>query len=373
MKDNFEIFPKKHIFPYDGMSITANVWNEAHHYHTLSQNAHQYLVHGSGIVSGLEVIASDPPSSVIYILPGVAIDTAGEMIVLSEPLAYDLGSKIDGKLHLMLVHREIKVKSDGGEEAAAGNAPAYLQSEFVIVARPELLDTPHVEIARVIRESGSSPVADADSPQNPGINKLDLRFRKYLASPPQAQAQVLVAVVTTGDTAEKFNSNALVHLVKPLADSTQYHLIIKNNAKLDDSIFECQLVYLSLNGIAGLDKKQADILQTFLQDGGKILIEISDPVNEKTLQDLTKTLGVKLEKANDRNPIFSQPNLFYYPPQGGNAQEKPDCWCGDGVVCTNGDYGIIWSGSGSTASYSRTLIRDAIEWGINLFTYLLSE
>ena len=67
-------YPLKRIKPSDGLAITAEVWEEAHEYHRHNHRYHTMLGHGPGILSGLEVIASDPPDTSIYISPGVAID-----------------------------------------------------------------------------------------------------------------------------------------------------------------------------------------------------------------------------------------------------------------------------------------------------------
>ncbi len=72
----------KRLHPTDGMAVTAKVWAEAHAYHRLRQQAHLALAHGAGILSGLEVIASDPPDGTVYILPGSAIAPNGELILV---------------------------------------------------------------------------------------------------------------------------------------------------------------------------------------------------------------------------------------------------------------------------------------------------
>ena len=85
-------FQNARIKPIDGMAVTADVWEKSHDYHRAQQSMHNLFGHGAGIASGLEVLASDPPDNSIYILPGVAFDRAGQMIVLQEPVAYDLGA-----------------------------------------------------------------------------------------------------------------------------------------------------------------------------------------------------------------------------------------------------------------------------------------
>jgi hypothetical protein len=121
-------YPTKRIKPADGMAVTAEVWEEAHDYHRHSQGFHALFTHGAGIVTGLEVIASDPPDTSLYILPGIAVDQSGETIVLAQPVAYDIGNERDGLLYLMFSYAESKPRSDNGSPME-GN-PLYVHGDF---------------------------------------------------------------------------------------------------------------------------------------------------------------------------------------------------------------------------------------------------
>ena len=77
-------FPRKYIKPYDGMSITADVWGQAHEEHRQTVFAHTSTLHGAGIITGLDVIANDPPGQVVFITAGAAVDQTGHIIVVPE-------------------------------------------------------------------------------------------------------------------------------------------------------------------------------------------------------------------------------------------------------------------------------------------------
>ncbi len=92
--------------------MTAAVWKEAHDYHRQQQRFHALLSHGPGIITGLSVLASDPPDSTLYILPGMAVDPEGETIVVTEPVAYDVGLA-HGLQYLLLSYEQSRPTASG--------------------------------------------------------------------------------------------------------------------------------------------------------------------------------------------------------------------------------------------------------------------
>jgi len=136
------LFPRMQVKPFDGMSVTAEVWAQAHDEHRQALNAHNLVSHGSGILTGLEVTANDPADQYVFISPGAAVDPAGNIIVVPEAVTYDFGESSEGMLYLVLGKGEREV---GG----VGSDTRYLQSEFVIAARPTMPKRPAVELARL--------------------------------------------------------------------------------------------------------------------------------------------------------------------------------------------------------------------------------
>jgi hypothetical protein len=52
-EDLIQKFPTKRISPFDGMSVTADVWAEEHEYHRQRHQLHARFSHGAGILTGL--------------------------------------------------------------------------------------------------------------------------------------------------------------------------------------------------------------------------------------------------------------------------------------------------------------------------------
>ena len=145
-KETVERLPMRRIEPTDGMAVTAQVWQEAHTYHRRQQEMHDVLRHGPAILAGLGVIASDPPDSSIYVLPGVAVDPLGRTIVVTEPVAFDLGGA-HGLVHLLLIYEESPPTAEGTD----GDGPLYIQSQFGVEVAATLADSQGMELARVRR------------------------------------------------------------------------------------------------------------------------------------------------------------------------------------------------------------------------------
>ncbi|HXF61444.1 MAG TPA: hypothetical protein VNK95_07495, partial [Caldilineaceae bacterium] len=171
------LFPRKRIRAIDGMAVTAEVWEEAHDYHRMVDRLHTLLHHGSGIVGGLEVIASDPADSSVYVLPGMAVDPVGQTIVVPEPRAYDLGSA-DGMLYLVLAYNESRPQSGNGR--VNNDEPLYIYNQYTLEALSALPPTPHVELARIWRRSSAGPITAPQDPNHPRLNEIDQRYRRQI-------------------------------------------------------------------------------------------------------------------------------------------------------------------------------------------------
>ena len=54
--------PTRRISPFDGLKITAEVWEEAHEYHRQSHGLYALFSQGTGILAGLEATVSATPT-----------------------------------------------------------------------------------------------------------------------------------------------------------------------------------------------------------------------------------------------------------------------------------------------------------------------
>jgi hypothetical protein len=362
-------FPDKRIKPMDGMAVTAEVWEEAHEYHRQSQRCHALFSHGPGIFAGLEVIASDPPDRSVYIRPGIAVDPAGQTIVLPHPVAYDFGNEIEGFLYLLLSYKESRPRAAKGRHAQDGLL--YVHNEFSIVARPTLPDTPTVELARLTRSSRTASLLDAQDPAHPGPNEIDLRFRSEIGTAPRKR--VTVAVCYLGKATGKSHGRGAGYLARALNRMDSYLVTVDDDVPLDPSVLAYTLIYLVGGGTFEFSRSQVKGLQGYMERGGTLLIESCDPDAASTFSDYLETMGVELQALSPGHPLLFEPFLFAAPPPGFETEESPEVQVGDGVIFSTSNYGRLWHGERHDGVPSREEIRSAVEWGANLIDYALKR
>lgn len=348
MEDNaaFTIFPKTHVKPFDGMSVTADVWSQAHAEHRQALQAHDLFFHGSGIVCGLEVTANDPPDQYVFISPGIAVDSAGNIIVLNEVVAYDFGSAVDGLLYLVLGHGE---RESGGVEAEV----KYIHDEFVIAARPSIPKRPIVELARITLPSAGAPIHTANDVLHPRQGELDLRFRVQLES--RAIRPVQVGVCSLGkDIPEAFSG--WDYLARECQRSNFCKLIVDTGVSLAADLSRFDVVCLSAIGAFKPEAAATKPLQTYLSAGKPLLVEALDIAAESAFGALFEKLERNLKPLPSYDALLTTPYLFSTPPGGQILRDKQ-------VIYATGGFSPTWSGKNVA---TRADIRSAHEWGINL-------
>ncbi len=372
MKDLLHQFPTRRIKAADGMAVTAGVWEEAHEYHRQWQRAHDLYAHGPRIVTGLEVIASDPADSSVYILPGIALDPLGRTIVVAEPVAYDVG-QAHGQLYLLLSYEESRPMVDGEQE----DGPLYIYGQFGIEATPALPDAPVVELARIRRQSRESSLTNARNGAHPGPNEIDLRYRRE-ATRPDSRIISLAVSYTGGSTDEKHGRSA--DLMAQVLRRAGQQVCVDERIPLAPGLEAYTLVYLVGQDAFQLSREEMNALYALLQGGGTLFIEScrrqtdsGDPPADASFLDLLASLGVQLQELPPGHGLLVEPHLFAAPPPGFETEGPPRVLAGEGVVMSHCDYGCLWQGERRDGLASREEIRAAMEWGENLVAYALKR
>ena len=350
------IYPKTRIKPYDGMAVSAAVWAESHEEHRLARNAHDLLFHGSGIITGLEVLANDPPNQMVFISPGAAVDPAGNVIILAEPVVYDFGNTSDGTLYLLLVHGEREV---GGVDQEI----KYMKSEFVIAARPSLPKRPVVELARITLSAPGKTIKNAAYRAHPGNDELDLRYREMIG--PQEKLRTSVALCSLGEDVPE-----VVIGWDLLARASERDLNIwpalDIHQKPTGSLSNYDVVFLSAKGKFELGAAEIKVLRAVLDGGKMLLVEALDDPADKSFETLFEKLELKLAPLGPGSVILKEPFLFNAAPEGAFGNQV---LAGKQVIYSTAGYSLAWGGTLPKEHATRADIRSAHEWGLNMLHF----
>ncbi len=376
----FKQFPARRIKPYDGMVVTSDVWEEAHAYHRQQTQYHQRLSHGVGILAGLEVCASDPPDSSVYIQPGVAVNGDGQLIVVPEALAYNLGAA-QGPLYLLLSYEESQPQpADGQTDAAEVMLYVHVQYGLVAAGTPPVPNGTHVELARLRRQGAESPITTAADAARPGLNQIDLRFRQTIGYLAPSAAKVGVCYLgATSENAATCPSHGAHTLARVLRQTGQPIWCDEDIGLAADADWsEYALIYLVARNSFQLSPDELNVLYVYLHSGGTLFLEVcrqgADPQGaEAALLDMLGSFGVAVSDLPVQHALLAEPNVFAAPPVGFAATDAARFKVGEGVFFSTYDYGCLWDGQRNGQPATREEIRAAHEWGANLIACALAR
>ncbi len=375
-QDLIRAFPIKRISPDDGMAVTRDVWETAHNYHRQRQQLYDSFSHGAGIVTGLAVEARDEPDSSVCIRPGIAVDSKGQVIVLPDEIKRYNFEEADGLLYLLLSYAETQPEHDAGRDEEGD--PKYIYAKYSIGMSDQAADASSVELARIRRHGANAAIVNAQNPDHPGPNEIDLRFRRVIEASPQEVATVAVCHLGEG-TAER-HGRGVNYLARAVQHFSSYRAWVDLNVALAPGLEYYTLVYLVGQGTFDLTPEEMRILYDYVVGGGTLLIESCrresddrDPPADAVFDSLLNTLGFKLTDLTPPHPLLLKPFLFAAPPLGFETLETPGVRAGDGVIFSTCDYGCLWQGKRRQITASREDIRAALEWGTNVVTYALDR
>jgi hypothetical protein len=374
-REVLSLFPNKRIRAMDGMAVTADVWEEAHDYHRQLNRLHAMLYHGAGIVVGLEVIASEPADNSVYLMPGLAVDSIGQTIVVPEPRAYDLGNA-EGRLYLIVAYTESRPQSNGSR--VQEDAPLYVQAQYSLEAVSDLPPTPHVELARVWRRDSTAPITLAKDPNHPRSNEIDLRFRRTIGQ--QEKPSAMVGVISLRGTEGARHGEGMANVAASIRLSGIGQVQVDRGVPLSGDLTLYDLVYLVGRDQVQLTNEEMTTLYNYWQAGGVIFYEscrrnqaVGDPPADNTFIGLVNAFGEQLKPIESGHGVFAAPYLFAQPPLGFETQGSPQVRVANGIIMSTADYGCLWRGERRGRPAQRSEIRDAHEWGANLIFWAAKE
>lgn len=357
-----QALPAKRIKPADGMSVTADVWEEAHDYHRHQLRAVARLGLGHGILTGLTVIASDPADRSVYVTPGAALDGDGNLIVVSKPVAFNLANAI-GDVRLFLSFGESAPRL---ERLTQDDNALRVRQEYAIEAGDKPPSSAHVELARILRSAKTAPAMNPKDPAHPIENEIDARFRSAIGP---GEARVLaVGIIQVGGPSPK--AVAGINALARSAGKAGIRVAVDAAVPPGGALGKYGLIFILASGAFTLKADDMKGLYSALQGGATLVAEAAagDGPAEAGLRDLFQTLGVQLRELGPGHVLLSEPHVFGALPAGA-AGAGALLASDNGVLFSLRDYATLWQGERAGGPASREEIRAGHEFGQNVLAW----
>ncbi len=361
----------------DGLLINAERWSKAHDYHRLRQNTHYQCLNQPGIVCGFGVRIISAPRQVeakfrdgrwVQIQPGIAIDIAGNLIVVPEardfPVDLEVASSDPVMVYLVIGYVD-------PEELRRRQQRDIVQETYRIDQKNSSPDSSEIELCRILLQPGQTAITQPVDVFYPGYNNINFRYRRQAQSRPQALVKMAQLSHSDGEYARNFfNLSYFLQSVEPLYPSLRGS-DEPREVSLSENIQEYDLLYLTGQQELQFNSVELAALRNYLNSGGVLLVDA--PPNANGLIDSTQALAQQLdhplrplEELQKSHPLRTKPFLFAALPMVN--QQIIRLSTGGGIILVIGDLATAW-GLDRELNLPRIVIRTAQEFGVNILNY----
>ncbi|WP_017326240.1 hypothetical protein [Synechococcus sp. PCC 7336] len=428
------IQPFERLKIYDGLLVDAEGWQLAHSYHSRRQNLHYQALHRGGILHGLGVHPIAPPPNTpseyrgdrwLQLQPGIAIDAAGNPVVVPQPEPYYLVSRAQSERPL-LVYLVISFFDPAAvAERFVGDR---LQEDFRLYEKSTPPNPDEIEVCRILLSPDPVVLANARDPFHPLANNIDFRFRPQLGARSQSSLTIAhldcaAAVPPAEDSidSELAGVDALLQALPSVYPDLQgQHLGLLRLPADGGDRPQIDLLMANYWQLSALSRSELGSLNQLLTDGATLLVTMdasqthidelalvqqhlreaiedvredrlyddirkdlegellaNQPVVDRLLQNLRQTLRETLDldwssiptggaQIDSTHPLRSRPFTFSRFPMVNRGLILLFNW--EAVVLAIGDLGTGWGGSKSP-DIPRETVREAQELGANLLHF----
>lgn len=376
-------FPPPAIQPFerlqaaDGLLINAERWHKAHNYHRTRQNTHYQCLNQPGIVCGLGVRDIPAPSKVeakyrdgrwVQIQPGIAIDLAGNLIVVPTAFDFPIDLEVANSEPIMVY---LTVSYVDPEELRSRNTREVVKEAYRFDQRNSTPNIWEIEICRILLQPEQKEITLPDDVFFPGYNNIDLRYRRQAQARPQAIVRMAQVNHSDSECARNFfNLSYFLQSIEPLYPYLR-GLHELGQVSFKDKIQEYDLLYLTGQQALSINTVELKKLKNYLNTGGILLIDA--PADAEALIQSThafaEQLGTALKNTKELrrdHPLKTRPFLFAALPIV--DRKEIQIFTDGGVILIVGDLASGW-GLDKELTMPRLAIRTAQEFGINIISY----
>ncbi|MBD1924665.1 DUF4159 domain-containing protein [Microcoleus sp. FACHB-831] len=362
----------------DGLLMTADRWRRAHEYHRQRQSVHYQSLNQPGIVCGLGVTLISAPNEVpaayrdgrwLQIQPGIAIDLAGNPIVIPQPENYRLSIDPAKEETVYVV-----VSYVDPEKLRRKETSEIIKETFRIDEKNSPPSDLEVEVCRILLRPGAVQLEAPKDVLFPDYNNIDLRYRNQARSRPQTVINFGFVKHSEPAKPQSFSNvsyllDSVAALYPALAAEKAVELNLKTLERAEKSNYD--IIYLTGRRSLSINEQQFHVLKSYLDQGSVLLVDAprDGTALVESIATLAQHLGTPLEyweRLSRNHPLRTQPFLFAALP---TINEQPiQLLVGGGIVLLIGDLSSGW-GLDEKLSLSRTTIRTAQELGINILNF----
>jgi len=363
--------PVTGINPFDELPVDAAIWRTAHDHHHQHRLLHGTIAHRPGVVYGLEVLARQDRT--LTVAPGAAVDAEGRLILLREPVSFDMDEK--GQFFITLSYKQPFITESAVTVGSGEKYYEFMEGREVRSTK-DAPSNEYIELARIYRTNPEKPVRNAANPFDPGSDEINLLHRPLAF--PHCYADVAVGelayVPKTGGDSWKPNRAGLWNLLQE-GNGRGFHLEFAGpvNIAADDlSPFPALLYIAGSKGFQPLSAQQVEGLQRFLARGGVLLGDACGGEEFANMfKELAAQLGASLADMAAGHPLLKSHYVFSAAPVGAQDGKGFVIDAEGGVMLSSANYGGAWQGdiSKPDAPDARERIRQAVEFGLNIIMH----
>lgn len=363
----------------DGMLINKERWERAHNYHRQRQNFYYQSLNQPGIVCGLGIRAIAAPEKFaaahrnqmwVEIQPGIAIDVAGNPIVVKEPVPFQIKTKLKDSESVLVY---IVARYRDPDELEDLKPSEIVQETFRIdekITPPDPVKG-DVELCRIRLQIDKKAITQPTDVFFPGYGDIDLRHRSSAKACPEAL--VHVAQVNRSDPESSRNFFNLSYLLRAVEVIYPPLRGVEDIDRVDwaANLQTYDLLYLTGQQKLSLNATEFTALESYLHSGRTLLLDVPSEATElirsvqflavEQLKTPLKPLELQLS-----HPLRNDPFLFGALPSVN--QQTIQLLSGGGLILAIGNLASAW-GLESALDLPRVTIREAQELGVNILQY----
>jgi hypothetical protein len=365
-----------------GMAVTEKVWNEAHQYHRNVAMLQAQHAPGSGIIKGLSIEPDDPPSTVVWLQPGVAIDPRGQLIIVPEKRRCEIYlDRRASQLTLYLLADESSAAN--GATRRSLDTIHYVTECYRVEQSSGELPEAAVELARIRYGTHTQEIVAVSNVDTPQLGEIDLRYRPVVHT---TDARPLTIGLRTQATTPELHLQGWFNLTREIRNTAKYNLWVERFRRLTTAtLAQCMLLVLSGHNQYDLTNQEEEVLRAYLERGGVVFVEncrVARNTNAVAVDNKLRTVLAlsqqQLVTLNSTHELLQVPHYFAQLPAGAVTRGQPtvEMFTGIGkgvVLLSTYDYACLWGGQRWDEVAQRSIIRDAMEWGNNLLAYAIKH